>query len=252
MIETHLSNLVHNFTASEDPDQWDLTALQSAVRTIMPVPATLTSNSWVDVMPQEIEEQLLELAHKNYEEMEEALGSDVMRQAEKQLMLQTLDRLWVRHLTALDSVREGIGLRAYGQQDPLVAFQKEAYEMYGQFQAVIQEDIVRRIYHPTIIREAPRPKNLQARHPDAEAASQRQAAAQAETPGASAQAPEPIRVQKTPGRNDPCHCGSGKKYKQCHMKLDMAGGGNGAQKSGAYEKAVKQQGKQKKKAKARR
>jgi hypothetical protein len=124
--------------------------------------------------------------------------------------------------------------------------------MYGQFQAVIQEDIVRRIYHPTIIREAPRPKNLQARHPDAEAASQRQAAAQAETPGASAQAPEPIRVQKTPGRNDPCHCGSGKKYKQCHMKLDMAGGGNGAQKSGAYEKAVKQQGKQKKKAKARR
>jgi preprotein translocase subunit SecA len=252
MIETHLSNLVHNFTASEDPDQWDLTALQSAVRTIMPVPATLTSNSWVDVMPQEIEEQLLELAHKNYEEMEEALGSDVMRQAEKQLMLQTLDRLWVRHLTALDSVREGIGLRAYGQQDPLVAFQKEAYEMYGQFQAVIQEDIVRRIYHPTIIREAPRPKHLQARHPDAEAASQRQAAAQAETPGASAQAPEPIRVQKTPGRNDPCHCGSGKKYKQCHMKLDMDGGGNGAQKSGAYEKAVKQQGKQKKKAKARR
>lgn len=249
MIETHLSNLVQGFTASEDPDEWDLTALQSAVRTIMPVPATLTSSSWANIKPEEIEEQLLELAHKNYEEMEEALGSEVMRQAEKQLMLQTLDRFWVRHLTALDSVREGIGLRAYGQQDPLVAFQKEAFEMYGQFQAAIQEDIVRRIYHPAIIREAPQPKNLQARHPDAEAASQ----AQAGTPGASQNSPEPVRVQKTLGRNDPCHCGSGKKYKQCHMKLDMVGGsGNGPQAPGAYGKAVKQQGKQKKKAKARR
>ena len=73
-------------------------------------------------------------------------------------------------------------------------------------------------------------RKLQAQHPDAMAASRMQA----ETPGATKQAPAPVRVQKTPGRNDPCHCGSGKKYKHCHMKSDLAGGnGKGAQKAPA-------------------
>lgn len=235
LVDTHLSDLVHTFTASEYPEQWDLAALHSAVRTIMPIPATLTSSEWANLSPDEIEEQILDLAHKTYAEMEEALGSETMRHAEKQLMQQMLDQLWVRHLTALDALRQGIGLRAIGQQDPLVAFQKEAFEMYQQFQAAIQEEVVRRIYHPTIIREAPQPKNLQAKHPDADSAGQVQA--QAGTPGATNQPPEPVRVQKTPGRNDPCHCGSGKKYKQCHMKSDMfGGGGNGTAASGRKQK----------------
>ena len=145
-------------------------------------------------------------------------------------MLQIMDMLWVRHLTALDELRQGIGLRAYGQQDPLVAFQKDAFEMYGQLRAAVQEEVVRRIYHhpptSTVLKEAPRPRNVQAIHPDAVAAGQSQA--QASTPGATKQAPEPVRVQKTLGRNDLCHCGSGKKYKHCHMKSDLLSGNGGA------------------------
>jgi preprotein translocase subunit SecA len=150
------------------------------------------------------------------------LSPEQLRQAEKRLMLQVLDTLWVRHLTALDALRQGIGLRAIGQQDPLVAYQKEAFEMYNQLKEEIKEEVVRRIYHPTIISETPRPKNIQAIHPSATAAGA--------TPNTASQPPAPIRVEKMLGRNDLCHCGSGKKYKHCHMKLDlMAGNGAPAQ-----------------------
>lgn len=215
IIREKLGNLIDVFTASDDPDEWDLAALYSAVRTIMPLPPTITSSVWANLAPEQIEEQLLELADTNYEAMEQALGSETMRQAEKQLMLQVIDSLWVRHLTGLDALREGIGLRAVGQQDPLVSFKKDAFEMYNQLREEIKEEAVHKIYHPTIIREAPQPRNVQAVHPSATAASQ------AETPGATKQAPAPVRVQRTLGRNDLCHCGSGKKYKHCHMKSDM-------------------------------
>ena len=247
MIQTHLSELVQDFTTGDDPDGWDLVALHSAVRNILPLPATLTSNSWANLAPDQIEEQILEMAEKYYGDMEERLGPDNLRWWEKAVMLQSLDTLWVRHLTALDALREGIGLRAFGQQDPLVAFQKDAFAMYGQLRAAIQEEVVRKIYHPELAGEALRPQHLQARHPDGTAPDQVQAGGlrarnlqavhpsamaagqmEAGTPGATRQAPQPVRVQKMPGRNDPCWCGSGKKYKVCHMKSDMAGGNGGS------------------------
>ncbi|MFN8454361.1 MAG: SEC-C metal-binding domain-containing protein [Anaerolineae bacterium] len=228
MIESTISGLVQQFTAGEDPDEWDLPALHNAVRTIVPLPATLTSHTWANQNPEEIEEQLLNLAESRYEDMEQALGAERLRQWERALMLQMLDMLWVRHLTALDDLRQGIGLRAYGQQDPLVAFQKDAFQMYDQLRAAFQEEVVRRIYHhppvAAVIREAPQPRNVQAVHPDAMAAGRQ---AEAGTPGATTQAPTPVRVQKVLGRNDPCHCGSGKKYKHCHMKSDLMSGNGG-------------------------
>jgi preprotein translocase subunit SecA len=245
MIESTLSSLVESFTTGEDPAEWDLAALYSAVRTIVPLPATLTSSTWANLSSDEIEEQILDLSEQKYEEMEQTLGPENLRLWERALMLQILDMLWVRHLTALDDLRQGIGLRAYGQQDPLVAFQKDAYEMYGQLRAAVQEEVVRRIYHhpptTTMLREAPRPQNVQAIHPDAAAAGQ------ADTPGATRQAPTPVRVQKLPGRNDLCWCGSGKKYKHCHMKTDSVGSNGGdsakvpaqagsAQSGGGYSK----------------
>ncbi len=244
MVETHLSSLVQEFTASEDPDEWDVAALYNAVRTIIPLPPTLTSASWSNMAPDQIKEEILALAHGEYEEMEQRkLGTERLRWWEKAIMLRTLDTLWVRHLTALDALREGIGLRAYGQQDPLVSFQKEAFEMHGQLRATFQEEVVRKIYHPELAgltmptaQQTPEKagvgrsqigglsaRNLQAVHPSAMAAGKTEAS----TPGAI-KTTEPIRVKQTPGRNDPCWCGSHKKYKHCHMKSDMAGG-NGSE-----------------------
>ncbi len=238
MIEQALSSLVGSLTNDDDPDQWDLPALYNAVRIIVPLPPTLTTHEWAKLSAEELEEQILDIAEERYEELEQALGPEQCRHWEKFVMLQTMDMLWVRHLTALDDLRQGIGLRAYGQQDPLVAYQKDAYEMYNQLKAAVQEEVVRKIYHPTIIREASEPRNVQAIHPDAQATGR----AEGETPGAVAQAPTPVRVQKTLGRNDLCYCGSGKKYKHCHEKLDKAGGNGGASATGAPVEAGQARG----------
>ncbi|MCB9101832.1 MAG: preprotein translocase subunit SecA [Anaerolineales bacterium] len=246
MIADYLGDLVVSLTAG-DIENWDLPALHSAIRTVMPLPAEITTNTWENMAPDEIEEQVLDLAEKNYEEMEAVVGSESLRSFEKRLMLQVLDTLWVRHLTALDALRQGIGLRAIGQQDPLVAFQKEGFEMFGQLRDTIKDEVVHRAYRPTVtVREAPQPKNVQAIHPSAS-----DAGVTAETAGATPQTPTPVRVHKTPGRNDLCHCGSGKKYKHCHMKSDLLAS-NGSDGSADGKGATAGGSKKKKGARARR
>ena len=157
--------------------------------------------------PDGIEDELLDLAEGLYDDKERSLGPDLMRQLERAVMLRVVDNLWVRHLTDLDMLREGIGLRAYGQQDPLVAFKHEGFDMYGQLMGSIQHDIVHAIYHAQVV-AAPQPRAMQAVHPGS---------------GGDDGARRPIRQEKRPGRNDPCYCGSGKKYKHCHMRQDLAG-----------------------------
>jgi len=120
-------------------------------------------------------------------------------------MLGAVDNLWVRHLTSLASLREGIGLRAYGQQNPLVAYRKEAYEMYEALLDSIQRTVARSVYLVA------RPATAQT----AAARPQRRRAQQTRPRQASRGAPDQL-----PGRNDPCWCGSGVKYKNCHMRLD--------------------------------
>ncbi len=218
LLETHIKNAVNIFTPGNDPAEWDLMALRNDMRTIMPLPPTLTSQSWINLTREEIEEQLLNMAEQKYDEIEHEMGVDIVRSLEKHILLTVTDRLWVNHLTALDALRQGIGLRAFGQQDPLVAFQKEAFEMYSQLRSAIEEDVVHQIFHTTVVREAPRPRNIQAIHPTE--------VAQEGTPGATPTTPEPMRrAQQKIGRNDLCWCGSGKKYKVCHEKIDRLSGG---------------------------
>ncbi len=204
MVISELQRLVAATTNSEDPDEWDLVTLHNAVRAIMPLPATMTGSRWRGMDSDEIEEELTALAEQLYREKEQNLTSDVMRQLERAVMLRAVDTLWVRHLTDLDVLREGIGLRAFGQQDPLVAFKREAHDMYDQLRGAIQHDIVHAIYH-TQVMAVPQRRQMQAVHPS----------------GGNDSARKPIRSEKHPGRNDPCWCGSGKKYKHCHMRQDL-------------------------------
>jgi preprotein translocase subunit SecA len=205
MVTDDIQHLVATATASQDPAEWDFVTLHSAVRATMPLPATMTSNRWQTMDPQKIEEELITLAGQLYTEKEESLGPEVMRQLERAVMLRVVDNLWVRHLTDLDALREGIGLRAFGQQDPLVSFKREAHEMYGQLMDAIQNDIIHAVYRAQIV-AAPQPRRMQAVHPSASGGD-----------GAH----KPARSEKRPGRNEPCWCGSGKKYKHCHLREDM-------------------------------
>jgi preprotein translocase subunit SecA len=207
MVTDELRGLLAAATGSEDPDEWDFVTLHNAARAIMPLPATMMASRWQTMDPEEIEEELVELAERLYDEKEQGLGSEVMRQLERHVMLRVVDTLWVHHLTDLDVLREGIGLRAYGQQDPLVAFKREAHDMYDRLRDSIQHDIVHAIYH-TQVMAVPQPRQMRAMHPSS---------------GGDEGVRQPVRSEKQPGRNDPCWCGSGKKYKHCHMRQDLAG-----------------------------
>jgi len=133
---------------------------------------------------------------------------------DRQVMLGTVDNLWVRHLTDLDNLREGIGLRAYGQQDPLVAYKRESHEMYTALLDQIQHDISRQLYLARNIR-VPRSRPAREMHTNVEAEAR---ASRSQRRAATGDSRKHLR------RNDPCWCGSGKKYKYCHMRQDMAAG----------------------------
>lgn len=141
---------------------------------------------------------------------------------DRRLMLRAIDDHWVRHLTDLDVLREGIGLRAVGQQNPLVAYQKEAYEMYQQMMASIQQTIVRMLF---VLPRPAAPAGRQVRVPPPTTNRQGQLRASGGSPQAASAPPAGPR-SGTPksGRNDPCWCGSGKKYKDCHWRKDQESG----------------------------
>jgi preprotein translocase subunit SecA len=156
------------------------------------------------------------------------MGDEAMRLLERLLLLQTIDRLWVEHLTAMDEMRQGIGLQAYGQQDPLVAYKREAHDMWEQLLGNIRHTLTHAIYHVSLQQTpVPTPPPAAVRtNEDAVALPVGAAAA-----GASAAARQQLQenrggqvavpAQKNAagqkiGRNDPCYCGSGKKYKRCH------------------------------------
>jgi preprotein translocase subunit SecA len=132
---------------------------------------------------------------------------------DRQLMLRAVDSLWVRHLTDLDELREGIRLRAYGQQNPLVAYRKEAFEMYEALLARVQEMVARSVYLvPQALAAQPRQRQLRTVRAGVSGRGGQQEARRAVD-----------RLDKSLGRNDPCWCGSGRKYKNCHMRQDTAG-----------------------------
>ncbi|MDY6876346.1 MAG: preprotein translocase subunit SecA [Chloroflexota bacterium] len=155
--------------------------------------------------PDFLDTPVRKLAPSVKSEVEAGFVDGLRLHRDRQLMLRAVDILWVRHLTDLEALREGIGLRAYGQQNPLVAYRKEAHEMYGALLAGIQQTIVRSVYVTQSL--APQRRRQQPRQQLRKARS-----------GQPDRAPA-----KSPGRNDPCWCGSGLKYKNCHMLLDREG-----------------------------
>jgi preprotein translocase subunit SecA len=143
-----------------------------------------------------------------------------MHRIERAVMLNAIDTWWIRHLTALDELRTGISLRAFGQQDPLVTFKREGFAMFDTLKAHITDDIVHGVFQAEPAESTPtRPRPM-----DRVRAGRGALMAQAQAQTAAAATLVPQRSGEKLGRNDPCHCGSGKKYKHCHMRLDGPGG----------------------------
>ncbi len=221
-------------------EEWDVDGLLTALNEVYPT--ALTPGDLADLEHEGAVERVLAEAYKAYETKEAELGPEMMRSAERIVLLRVLDAAWRDHLYEMDYLQEGIGLRAMGQRDPLVEYQREGYDLFQQLLGRIGEDFSKYIFHVQAVAEQEqreqRPRNLQytsapktsgARRAPAGVAAA--AAAQTATAPVSGSAPsggapqgaeaEPeyqtvVREGEKVGRNDPCPCGSGKKYKRCH------------------------------------
>ena len=154
-----------------------------------------------DLKSQELSDKIYEIAHDIYREKEELIGSERMREVERIILLQCVDNHWIDHIDAMDQLRQGIGLRALGQQDPVIAYKMEGFDMFDDMVKHIQEDTVRYLFNITIEQQ---PK-------------ERKSIVDVDTLEAPADKADnsPVVKEKTVGRNELCPCGSGKKFKHC-------------------------------------
>ena len=191
------------------------------------------------MLREEAIDEVIAFARKAYEAKERELGEEKMRMLERLVMLGTIDRLWVYHLTALDEMRQGVGLSGYGGLDPLVVFKHEAHDMWQQLTDHIRQNVVRRIFHVTLM-----PQAAPIAPPEPPSGELQESGPAKETPTPARRADGPRRRRRRTGRahgrrrhrhhrasnrpargrpstrkvgrNDPCPCGSGSKYKKCH------------------------------------
>ena len=154
---------------------------------------------------------IYEALHKRYDEKAAELGQ-FMPEVEKMFSLSTIDTLWKEHLKHMDHLREGIGLRGYAQKDPLLEYKKESFLMFKMMDAQMKQDVIGKIFN---VQLAPQQEEKVIERFEEKMEREVQMTMSHGEPGTAA-APEPVRADKKPGRNDPCFCGSGKKYKACH------------------------------------
>lgn len=183
-------------------EDWDLQALIAYAEEFY-APADLLQIDYLqNLSREELEEYLHKVADEHYAEREDAITPELMRELENLVMLKVVDNHWMEHLDSMDLLREGVGLRAYGQKDPLVEYKFEAYDMFQAMIDAIQDDVVRYIYRVNVVAQ-PKVEN-------------RLENASTNNPGEGDDIKkQPLVKGETTGRNDLCPCGSGKKYKNC-------------------------------------
>jgi preprotein translocase subunit SecA len=220
-------------------DQWDAEGLAHTLERDfgihLDIPGWIKADAKLN--DEGIRERCVEATRKSYEEKEQAIGPHLMRQVEKEIMLKQLDHHWKEHLAAMDYLRQGIHLRGYAQKNPKQEYKREAFEMFGMLLDQVKHDTisilsrVRIQSEQDLLRmEAQRRaiQEMQFKHAEASALAQQSAgqpSALGQRPSESGRSAEPVahapfvRGERKVGRNEPCPCGSGKKFKQCHGRL---------------------------------
>jgi preprotein translocase subunit SecA len=157
----------------------------------------------------EVIERIKDAVNRRYEEKESAVGAEAMRLHEKYLLLQVIDQQWKDHLLNVDHLKEGIGLRGYGQRDPLIEYKKESFEIFQEMMERVQDRVVKYLWKiDVVVEREERPRQVMPAPP------RQQPMFFSGSPGSSV--PQTVKREAKVGRNDPCPCGSGKKYKKCH------------------------------------
>ena len=232
-IEDSARDRVAKVTGGESThrDEWNYKSLADELSFLFMRPVTPAALETTDYG--QLEEKAVAEGEAAYRGREAEFGAPVLRDLERHLYLYTLDEHWRDHLYELDHLKGGIGLRAYGQRDPLIEYKKEAFILFDTLLREVNEDFVQRLFRVQLVPEAmaeverrPAPRRMVEQHAEAAAFAGR---ASAEADGgdgesrrsmAPAAPVQPVRTGPRVGRNDPCPCGSGKKYKKCHMLTD--------------------------------
>ena len=235
MMEDIVKTTIQPITiASKYPEEWDFDMLGENLKQITGTFSGLsyTEDEKLSLTEDKLTEDALTVFHQMYEAKEEEIGKDRMREVERMILLRVVDNHWMDHIDAMDDLKQGIGLRALGQINPANAYASEGFDMFEAMVAEIREEAVRYCYNVTVKTGVERRQVItggQERKDDFvdRPAQRTQAQGGGDMPG---QAPKPQDIRKPEtfrreapkvGRNDPCPCGSGKKYKNCCMNKDM-------------------------------
>jgi preprotein translocase subunit SecA len=219
MLAEEVAALVTTHTANDYPTEWNREGLTQQLLAMVPTlePSALAVIDEVNEADR-MAALLSDAAAEAYERKRAELGADGAGVLERLVLLRVIDTLWVEHLTAVDDMRRGIGLRAYSQRDPLNEFKVEAYRMFDELKATIRHDVTHTIFRVTVNREPAPHEHVGRNAVEGRAAvpgTADVAAAATSTSSGNGNAPAARSGPKV-GRNDPCWCGSGKKYKKCH------------------------------------
>jgi preprotein translocase subunit SecA len=196
--------------ATQHPDQWNVTQLGNELLNQFGFDLKSANIDTANLNHNQLADTLLEKVKARYDEKETLFGEQMLRWLERHILLDIVDAQWKDHLLTLDHLKEGIGLRGYGQKDPLVEFKKEAFTLFEDMMDRIDTEAVRFLFLMQPARPEDQAKQIERRQ------QQQQKELQFQAGPAQAEAPKPVRAAAKIGRNDPCPCGSGKKYKKCH------------------------------------
>ncbi len=231
-VQEVVADRVDRFTGAGKThrDEWNLRGLADELAYLLMTP--VSSEELEGERHEDVLEAALRVAERGYRAREAEFTPRITRELERHLYLYTLDERWREHLHELDNLKGGIGLRAYGQRDPLVEYKREAFTTFETMMGETREEFVQRFFRvqlqpaaaQEVIDEAPPPpRQMVARHAETQAFG---GGPEPEAPGDAPAAPvervaaQPVRNAPRVGRNDPCWCGSGRKYKKCHMPID--------------------------------
>ena len=224
------SAVAQHIPAGSLEEQWDVAGLERALESELALP--LPVQQWLKdesgLEEDDLRERIVAAAHKSYQDKTAAVDAQAMRQYERGLMLQSIDTHWREHLSSLDHLRQGIHLRSYAQKNPTQEYKREAFELFSSLLDTIKGEVTRVLMTVRIrsaeelqaVEEPEAPRNVQYRHADFDGSTAEDSAAAAPAGENNAQPHQPfVRTGQKVGRNDPCPCGSGKKYKVCHGRL---------------------------------
>ena len=202
-------------------EMWDIEGLQERLKNDFDLDLPL--KEWLDKEPElheeTLRERILQSAIETYQRKEEVVGAEMMRHFEKGVMLQTLDSLWKEHLAAMDYLRQGIHLRGYAQKDPKQEYKRESFSMFASMLESLKYEVISTLSKVQVRMPEEVEAMEQQRREEAERLAQMQQLSHQDDDSAAAAALAEQTGERKVGRNDPCPCGSGKKYKQCHGRL---------------------------------